>query len=167
MTYKVLKHKTLPDTFGSPVEIDRARGSEIGHSNTPTLFQPTANVDDLKKYYKGQDAEKQLDDYDLVEIVLHQISYDAEKISDLKDEPQFPPAMTDADKAVELANLLFNAHHHHPTNERIFYYEDDLLPILNRFGMPAPNWEGSARKYHAENMIAFDKWKANYKKRHT
>jgi hypothetical protein len=40
----------------------------------------------------------------------------------------------------ELGGLLFTIHHHHPRNEKIFFYEDDLLPILTACGLPEPKW---------------------------
>ena len=57
--------------------------------------------------------------------------------------------------AIELASELFKAHQH-GDNDKIFYYEDDLLPILEKFGLPAPDWDGAARKNHPEAMKAWD-----------
>ena len=39
-----------------------------------------------------------------------------------------------------LGGLLFNVHHHHPDNEKIIYYEDDILDILRVIGLPDPVW---------------------------
>lgn len=40
-----------------------------------------------------------------------------------------------------VALRLFEIHHHEDTEKgRVFYYEDELLPVLQSFGVPAPDW---------------------------
>ena len=43
----------------------------------------------------------------------------------------------------DLAALLFTIHTHDEATEKIVYFEEDLLPILEAIGLPKPIWEGS------------------------
>ena len=40
----------------------------------------------------------------------------------------------------ELGGLLFNIHQHDEKTEKIIYFEEDLLPILEAIGLPIPVW---------------------------
>lgn len=42
--------------------------------------------------------------------------------------------------AEDLGGLLFGIHHHHPCNDKIIYYEDDLIKLLVKLGFPKPKW---------------------------
>jgi hypothetical protein len=42
--------------------------------------------------------------------------------------------------AEELGGLLFGVHCHHHENEKIMYYEDDLLKIFKLLGVKKPKW---------------------------
>lgn len=72
MTFKVLKHKTLPDTFGV------FRGGdplyyEIFYGQIPELLSVDASMDNLITYWKNLGQEtviEQLNDYDLIEVEL-------------------------------------------------------------------------------------------------
>lgn len=65
MQYKLLKHKTLEDTFGVPVD-----NFEIYQSSKPSLFPNDVTIEFMKNYYVGQPAYNQLDDYELLTVEL-------------------------------------------------------------------------------------------------
>ena len=55
----------------------------------------------------------------------------------------------------DVAALLHNIHEHHPKNEKIIYYEEDLLPVLKALGLPKPKWKKS---------LAIEDWKKERRK---
>jgi len=67
MEFKVLKHKTLEDTFGVFRPSDN---TEIWQSSTPQLLGVTATMEYFKNANKGTIAERQLDDYELKTYLL-------------------------------------------------------------------------------------------------
>ena len=75
MKFKVLKHKTLPDTFGVfQTEYSSEEGevrkldTAIYHSTTPQLLGIDATIEDLKTMYYYDFAIHQLEDYELVTV---------------------------------------------------------------------------------------------------
>lgn len=54
-------------------------------------------------------------------------------------DAQMPPATL----AVDLGSLLFHIHEHDEKSEKIVYYEEDLLPMLEALGLPKPEWGGN------------------------
>ena len=67
MEYKVLKHKKLEGMFGVVFAGDN---TEIWQSANPQLFSTEATMESLKKYFKGNTAAKQLDEYELLTVEL-------------------------------------------------------------------------------------------------
>lgn len=123
MTYKTLKHKTLPDTYGHPAQDP----VELAHSSTPWLLQPTCTYDDIKEVYGDQPFfMEQLPDYDLITINII-------------------PGLT----AIDVAAGLFSIHHHDLEGD-IIYKESELLPLLKSWGLPEPDWEGNAKRDELE-----------------
>lgn len=55
----------------------------------------------------------------------------------------------------EFAALLFGIHEHDEKTEKIIYYEEDILPILEFLGLPKPEWGES---------ITLEKFKKKHKK---
>ena len=62
-----------------------------------------------------------------------------------KEEQEYKHPVTGED----VGALLFGIHHHYPSDEehiskkdseKIFYFEEDLLPILKALGLPEPIW---------------------------
>lgn len=72
MTFKVLKHKTLPNTFGVVTEIANEY-YEVCHGTIPEMLSKEASKGSLILYWEslGQyTVVEQLNDYDLVEVEL-------------------------------------------------------------------------------------------------
>lgn len=72
-TFKTLRHKTLPDTYGVLMQVGEEY--EIGHSSVPVLQPSTATKEGMIEYYSQWNMLKvveQLEDYSLntVGIVL-------------------------------------------------------------------------------------------------
>ena len=40
----------------------------------------------------------------------------------------------------DLGGLLFGIHNHHPENEKVIYYEEDIINLLKLFKFPEPVW---------------------------
>lgn len=40
----------------------------------------------------------------------------------------------------DVAALLHRIHEHDPKTGKIIYYEENLLPVLQQLGLPAPEW---------------------------
>jgi hypothetical protein len=130
MKAKVLKHKTLADTYGKFIPF--GGGQEIGHVLLPQVFEKDSAMGELRAYMNQnkkywENALEQLSDYEMVEI-------------DIK------PSITGED----VAALLSNIHEHYPGEEgvhklagKIIYFEEDLLPVLEALGLPAPEWKKS------------------------
>lgn len=68
MLLKTLKHKELPDTFGS--FMDTEQGAEIVHGSIPHLYPLTATKEAMGELLQDEEgpAFEQLGDYELVEI---------------------------------------------------------------------------------------------------
>lgn len=58
----------------------------------------------------------------------------------------------------DVAALLHNIHFHYPDGGifagKIFYFEEDLLPVLEALGLPAPVWKKS---------MSVEEWKKSRK----
>jgi GMP synthase-like glutamine amidotransferase len=78
MTFKALLHKTLPDTFGVFVSVDKdgveEADTEIFQSPSPQLLGICTDMEFFRKYYQGTTAIEQLNDYDVVTIELRVIN---------------------------------------------------------------------------------------------
>lgn len=74
--FKVLKHKTVPNTYGYIAELG-GPNMEIGHTNIPRLQPMTATKEALVEYYvniKQPYVVRQLEMYDLITVELLTIS---------------------------------------------------------------------------------------------
>lgn len=70
MKFKVLKHKTLADTFGC-FNSNFAGETELWQSARPDLLGVNSTIEGLKGYYFGYEhVITLLDDYELVEVEL-------------------------------------------------------------------------------------------------
>jgi hypothetical protein len=75
MIVKVLKHKTMADTYGHVVHL----GKEVVHiwpTNVPELFPPSASLETLKELHRSNKGEwqEQIDNYEMVEGTFTTIS---------------------------------------------------------------------------------------------
>lgn len=73
MNFKVLKHKTLEDTFGVFHDFydDGSHKYEIWHCARPELLKETTSIEILKEYWKDHSTVvKQLDDYEILDAEL-------------------------------------------------------------------------------------------------
>lgn len=49
--------------------------------------------------------------------------------------------------AIQVASDLLSIHHHNDETNEIIYKEAELIPILEKWGIPHPDWEGNAIEY--------------------
>lgn len=68
-TFKTLRHKTLPDTYGTLMRVGDTY--ELGHTSVPVLQPSTATKEGMIEYYSQWGMEKaieQLEDYSLTTV---------------------------------------------------------------------------------------------------
>lgn len=68
--FKVLKHKTLQDTWGYPNTYSDITEPEIYHTHSPShLLGEDTTIELLKSYYQFESLIlNQLDDYELIDV---------------------------------------------------------------------------------------------------
>lgn len=64
MTYKILKHRDLRDSYGSLYK------DEICVTNIPELFDEFFDNNEFYEYYDGKKALRDLRDYEIVRVEL-------------------------------------------------------------------------------------------------